>query len=306
MALRKDSSQQEMEQAPCNWLFPRLWELLPRIVPYEVEAAREQNVQQLTNELAEERAQCASLVDQLNEAIAKLSTVSDSNESLRAELAKQRDNCSKLKCERNAERKKSANLENQLDLERRKSADLENQLKQPRDKQLPHALFKGCGCLFAPTRNYDFRNVSDAGMTFSRGGVRYNRPMGSMRYALEVANRYDDKDWLQDGVGGWAVAYHGTTRENAVSIIRNGFHLSKGTRFGYGTGVYCTPDPNTAKTRYAKNFIENGKTCLVVIQVRVKPGRYTVAWPGDGVQGAYWLVPDTADIRPYGLCVYGI
>ncbi|KAH7671568.1 hypothetical protein AAVH_42632, partial [Aphelenchoides avenae] len=67
-------------------------------------------------------------------------------ESLRAELAKQRDNCSKLKSERDAERKKSA--------------DLENQLKVLRDKQLPHALFKGCGCLFAPARNYDFRNVS--------------------------------------------------------------------------------------------------------------------------------------------------
>ncbi|KAH7706623.1 hypothetical protein AAVH_26152 [Aphelenchoides avenae] len=303
-----------------------------------VEAALQQRVQQLESELIKERVRSAGLVRELkaandkasksseglraeldaerkknvqaqaklNEADAKLKIAKDSRETLRAALTNERDNCGKVTAEREAERKKSADLENQLDSERKKSADLESQLKLLRDKALPHVIFKECACLFAPAHNFDFRNVSDAGKTFVRGGVPYIRPTNSMRYALEVADRYDDKDWLKDDASGWAVAYHGTTRENAVSIIRNGFHLSKGTRLGYGPGVYCTPDPNTAKTRYANDFTEDGKTCRVIVQVRVKPGQYKVVWPGNDVQGVYWLVADPANIRPYGLCVYGL
>ncbi|KAH7706624.1 hypothetical protein AAVH_26153, partial [Aphelenchoides avenae] len=243
-----------------------------------VEAALEQEVRQLTVELAEERGQRESLAAQLEEANGnlkvarqkrkglraeldaertesdlaqgllteaneKLKTATALCESLRAELAKQLDNCVKMTFERDAERIKSAHFVNQL--------------KQLRDKALPHAVFNGCSCLFAPAHNFDFRKVEDAGKTFVRGGTPYIRPTGSMRYALEVANRYDDKDWLKNDASGWAVAYHGTARENALSIVRNGFHVSKGTRFGYGTGVYCTPDPNTAQTYYSSDFVNN-------------------------------------------------
>ena len=46
------------------------------------------------------------------------------------------------------------------------------------------------------------------------------------------------------------ILYHGTTSENALSILRNGFDLSKcGTNWGstYGKGIYFTPYHDTAK-----------------------------------------------------------
>ncbi|KAH7705244.1 hypothetical protein AAVH_27550 [Aphelenchoides avenae] len=261
----------------------------------ELKAANSKASESLRTQLDAERKKNAQAQSKLNEADAKLKIANDSRETLRAALMNQRDSCGKVTAELKAERKRSADMENQLNAERKKNVDLENQLKLLRDKALPHAIFKECSCLFAPAHNFDFRNVSDAGKTFVRGGVPYIRPSGSMRHALEVANRYDDKDWLKDDADGWAVAYHGTSRENAVSIVRNGFHLSKGTRFGYGPGVYCTPDPNTAKGNYSTDFAENGKTGRVIVQVRVKPGQYKVVWPGNGVQKEYGssLIPPT-------------
>ena len=49
-----------------------------------------------------------------------------------------------------------------------------------------------------------------------------------------------------------------------------------------------------------------GKTRRVVLQVRVKPLKYQVVRQAVGAKGEYWLVADPADIRPYGLCVYGL
>eukprot|EP00210_Caulerpa_lentillifera_P009202 g8773.t1 len=43
-----------------------------------------------------------------------------------------------------------------------------------------------------PVFDYDFSDLNDGGMVFSRGGENYTRPCGWMRYALAVKGRYDD------------------------------------------------------------------------------------------------------------------
>lgn len=75
-----------------------------------------------------------------------------------------------------------------------------------------------------------------------RGGKVYRRPVGCVRFAVRVANKYPDstEKWL--GVKGttdadqtgWPVAYHGTLEDNVLSILRNGFDLEKCKRFAYG------------------------------------------------------------------------
>lgn len=42
----------------------------------------------------------------------------------------------------------------------------------------------------------------------------------------------------------------------------------------------------------------------MVVQVRVRPGKYEVKRAADASKGAYWVVADPADIRPYGICVF--
>lgn len=92
----------------------------------------------------------------------------------------------------------------------------------------------------------------------------------SNRSGIKVAERYDEQDWLKDDAGGWSVAYHDTSRENAVSTkvstwamgpvsgksgINIAIHVVN--PFSYGPGVYCTPDPNTTKAHYSTDFTEN-------------------------------------------------
>ncbi|KAH7722264.1 hypothetical protein AAVH_10121 [Aphelenchoides avenae] len=125
-----------------------------------------------------------------------------------------------------------------------------------------------------------------------------------MRYALKLSIKYDDSRWLHPSRG-WVVAYHGTTYENAGSIIRDGFHVDKCRRFSYGRGIYCSPDPDTAR-RYAPLYCENGITRQLIIQVRVHPRAYRVVKPASRRAGEYWLVEDPEDFRPYAICVFDI
>ncbi|KAH7673085.1 hypothetical protein AAVH_42435 [Aphelenchoides avenae] len=105
--------------------------------------------------------------------------------------------------------------------------------------------------------------------------------------------------------GAWAVAYHGTTRENAVNIIKYGFHVSRCRRQSFGPGIYCSPDPNTAAADcYGVPFTDNGKRHRVVIEVRVDLTKMRSVANVNQVKNEYWLVPDASGIRPFAVCIF--
>uniref|UniRef100_A0A914D2M0 Ubiquitin-like domain-containing protein n=1 Tax=Acrobeloides nanus TaxID=290746 RepID=A0A914D2M0_9BILA len=164
---------------------------------------------------------------------------------------------------------------------------------------------------FDSAYDYDFTNIKDGTTRHSRGGKRYRRPEGANRYAIKVLGKYqtDENSWLQnsDSADVWPVAYHGTMKESAESIIREGFRLDKCSRFLYGNGIYCTPDPKVA-FEYGIAFRYEGSSYKLIIQTRVDPSLYkSVHKKPDAIEeglGEYWLVPNGEAIRPYGICVY--
>lgn len=150
-----------------------------------------------------------------------------------------------------------------------------------------------------PSYDYDFTNINDYGVSFSRGGQEYKRPCSWQRYALKVNDKFGSNTWLSnsDAPGEWPVSYHGTGYHNSLSIADEGFKLSKGVRFAFGRGIYSTPNVTTAEM-YALEFTlpTNGKRYKVVIQSRVNPVNLNKF-------GDYWVSPRDEDIRPYGLCI---
>lgn len=80
--------------------------------------------------------------------------------------------------------------------------------------------------------HFDFTMLEPDAKTFYRGGREYHRPIGWMRYALSVAGRFEDDDWLgihadndddKSDAKEWPVAYHGTNRIYANPISSDGF-----------------------------------------------------------------------------------
>lgn len=152
--------------------------------------------------------------------------------------------------------------------------------------------------------------------------MRYERPYGWFRIALNIDGKYPEDGWLTIGdPREWAVAYHGTRVENLESIVRyslqpggtNGVRVANGSV--YGPGIYLTPDHNVA-AQFSPPFHQDDdlyQVCLfldsvfilaqVVIQVRVKPGH------GDPTRGYVvhsannWLAKDPAIVRPYGVLI---
>ncbi|KAH7707585.1 hypothetical protein AAVH_25176 [Aphelenchoides avenae] len=162
--------------------------------------------------------------------------------------------------------------------------------------------------------DFDFSDIKVDDKVYYRGGKQYQRPLGAKRYAIRVVGQYDDDKWL--GKGGrrirasadeWPVAYHGTKEGCSGAIVSNGFDVSKGQRFKYGRGIYCTPDPNVARA-YGQDYAFNGRRYRMVFQTRVDPSVLQVVKQDgvDGLSGEYWLVPNGKHIRPYGVCVYAM
>lgn len=155
-----------------------------------------------------------------------------------------------------------------------------------------------------PCYDYDFTNIKDESRSFTRGGVEYRRPCGWRRFAINVIGKYENEIWLasSDRIGEWPVSYHGTGKNAAGSIAQVGYDLTKCTRFAYGRGVYSTPDIKVAEA-YAKSFILGGQEYLVVLQNRVNPITVQKVKPILHNKAEYWISPDAADIRPYGVCI---
>ncbi len=78
-----------------------------------------------------------------------------------------------------------------------------------------------------PIQDYSFEGLdaaADALRHHKRGGSSYVRPIGMVRYALNMAKYGTDTSWFDNGdPREWAIAYHGTTVENARAIVENGF-----------------------------------------------------------------------------------
>ena len=148
-----------------------------------------------------------------------------------------------------------------------------------------------------PTWDYDFTNESDGNKTFTRGGYPYSRPCGWKRIAIKVIGKYGDETWLgqTNSKGEWAVSYHGTEQPVFDNICAEGYHV--GTRNVYGKGVYSSPDIKET-VRYAYSFNYKGVDYLGIFQNRINPKSITIV-----KDGKYWVCPDPANIRPYGLCV---
>ncbi|GET03134.1 hypothetical protein GLOIN_2v1836722 [Rhizophagus clarus] len=160
--------------------------------------------------------------------------------------------------------------------------------------------------------NIHFEYVNDKGKTFMRGNFEYQRPCGWKRFALNVLNKYEDNIWL--GVNNrqcstsstqneWPVSYHGTAKHNCKSIAEDGYLLSKCKRFAFGHGVYSTPDIAVA-CRYATKFTYKDEEYKVVFQNRVNPNNLNIITKEETGVGEYWISPDGADLRPYGICIW--
>ena len=146
-----------------------------------------------------------------------------------------------------------------------------------------------------PQYNFDFTYLKDDGTKFQRGGRDYKRPYGWNKIALNVKNKYESRDWMEDGRGEWVVSYHGTSKECAEEIARTKYDLSKGKGFSYGRGIYSSSDPAVAEG-YAKPFTFENKQYKVIIQNRVYMEGTDHIQPVN-----YFVTRKEKDIRPYAL-----
>ncbi|CAF1046368.1 unnamed protein product [Rotaria sordida] len=152
--------------------------------------------------------------------------------------------------------------------------------------------------------DFDFTNINDNGKRFTRGGIEYHRPCGWKRYAIKVTGKYENGIWLgsNNSPDEWPVSYHGTKHDAVNSIAQIGYDLTKHQRFAHGRGIYSTPDVNIAKG-FAKSFTKDGQQYLVILQNRVNPKNLIKLSHEETGNGEYWISPNAADIRPYGVCI---
>jgi hypothetical protein len=103
--------------------------------------------------------------------------------------------------------------------------------------------------------NLDFRRAENCRPGQTRAGRSYCPPKGWQRFGIKVTGRFDGGNdaWLGcvNGVGEWAVAYHGTSFANVGAIVRSPLHV--GPRNDHGYGIYCSPNPDVAQ-RYTDRF----------------------------------------------------
>ena len=150
--------------------------------------------------------------------------------------------------------------------------------------------------------DYDFTRERDDGTEYYRGGMRYCRPYGWIRFGVNVQGKYGDDAWLgAEGIrtdsnpGEWPVAYHAVW----PSIARGGYDSGRSERARFGKGIYSTPSIDVAE-QFAEPFKgDDGNTYKLVYQNRVSTEGLEIE---QGRHGEYWLHENDRLIRPYGLC----
>ena len=144
-----------------------------------------------------------------------------------------------------------------------------------------------------PQYNFDFTNLKDDGTKYQRGGRDYKRPYGWNKIALNVKNKYESRDWMEEGGGEWVVSYHGTSKQNAEEIAKTKYDLTKGKGFSLGRGIYSSSDLAVAEG-YARPFTFENKQYKVIVQNRVN-------LKGTDQFGNVFVTKEEKDIRPYAL-----
>ncbi|KAH7704329.1 hypothetical protein AAVH_28485, partial [Aphelenchoides avenae] len=74
----------------------------------------------------------------------------------------------------------------------------------------------------------------------------------------------------------------------------------------FGHGLYCTPDPATARS-YATRFMHKSSVYRAVLQCFVDPKEKQSVKPANDAErrdGEYWIVMSGYAIRPYAICIY--
>ncbi|CAB4385547.1 unnamed protein product [Rhizophagus irregularis] len=90
-------------------------------------------------------------------------------------------------------------------------------------------------------------------------------------------------------------------RENSKVLIGTDYNSNR-KHFLFGNGIYSTPDIDVAY-RYATKFTLDGDEYRVVFQNRVNPNTLIRISKEETGIGEYWISPDGADFRPYGICI---
>jgi len=137
--------------------------------------------------------------------------------------------------------------------------------------------------MLSPKYDYEYPNVDTT--RFVRGGKEYVRPVGCLRYALNVFGRYEINSWLSDKDHGWPVCFHCNSRKFLPDCAKVGT-------------VYVSPDYQLAFDS-ADKFDFEGEEYRLFYQSRVKPEGINEL---NTERGMYWVV-SAENIRPYGVCV---
>jgi len=171
------------------------------------------------------------------------------------------------------------------------SSSTVNTISKPKLRSSRHSedvtiLYLNADEMLAP--KYDFKYPDADTTRFERGGKEYKRPVGCLRYALNVLGRYDTNSWLSDKSHGWPVCFHCNTEK---------FLPMDQVKIG---DVYASPDYQLAFDS-ADSFEYEGEEYKLFYQDRVNPDK--IKETIQTVRGTYWVVSSGTDIRPYGICI---
>ena len=105
---------------------------------------------------------------------------------------------------------------------------------------------------FDPSFDHHYENEPVS--TEQRGGEIFFTPSFCTKIALNVKTRFPGDLWL-DKLRGWPVVYHGTSADNAGSIIRNGLLINGGQVSPTHGAVYDQACMSRQSTRYSPFWI---------------------------------------------------
>lgn len=157
--------------------------------------------------------------------------------------------------------------------------------------------------------NQDYRRATfDGRKTLKRGGQPYDLPIGWKRFAINIQGLYSDPTgtWIKDDDSGWAVAYHGISKESLPNILDAGFRFGsrQATTLEAGTGISVSPWIGVAQ-QYSKPYKHSGRDIQMVLQLRVRPSaiRPNSKSKVSEFERRFWVIRKLEDIRACGVIV---
>jgi len=155
--------------------------------------------------------------------------------------------------------------------------------------------------------NQDLRGTDAGRKLLKRGGQPYDLPVGWKRFAVNVQGLYNDPKgtWLKDDNSGWAVAYHGISKESLPNILGAGFRFGQESNLEMGTGGITVSPWISVAQHWSKPHKHNGRDVQMVFQLRVRPGaiRQNSKPKASAFDKKFWLIQKLEDIRACGVIV---